>query len=136
MSTFYSILQPVFGDELYRIVHPDPDGREVATLYAVFSKVGGSVFGDLEGDGNLRRPRMQLSIYGIDSDEVDVKEALVIAAMEAANLAANEAVAARIDPLTATGALPNRAMGDSIEGYEKDTKRFVKHMEYYCWGQS
>ena len=134
MSNFYNIVQPVFGNELYHVVHPDADGSDTA-LYAVFLKVGGTVFGDLEGDSDLRRSRIQLSIYGVDSDEDDSKEISVISAMHAANLAANEAVAARLDPLTVSGALPNKAIGDSVEGYEKDTKRFVKHMEYYCWVQ-
>jgi hypothetical protein len=137
-STLYSILQPIFVDELYPVVHPDPDGleSEVAALYAVYLKVGGAVFSNLKQDGNLTRPRIQISIYGIDFDEVGAKEAAVVSAMTAANLAASVAIKSRLDPLTVVGALPNSAIGVPIDGYEKDTKRYVKHLEFYCWVRS
>ena len=137
-SVFYSILSPVFETELYPVVHPDPDGTnsEVAELYAVFFKVGGQTFGTLEGDADIRRPRMQISIYGVNFDDVVAKEEAVIAAMKTANTVASAAVEAGDDPLTETGSLPNRIIGVSIDGYEKDTKRFVKTLEYYVWSNN
>ena len=134
-TTLYSILSPVFGTELYPVRHPDPEGvdTDVAKLYAVFTKVGGRTFSTLEGDDSLRRPRMQISIYGIDFDTVLAKEAAVNAAMDAANVVASQAVDAGEDPLSKTGSLPNTAQGVPVDGYESDTKRFAKHMEFYCW---
>ena len=134
-SKLYAILSSTFGTELYPVVHPDPDGTssEVAELYAIFVKAGGRTFPTMEGDSNLRRPRMQISIYGINFDNVVAKEAAVIAAMAAANAVASAAIALGNDPLTATGSLPNIAVGVPVDGYESDTKRFVKHLEFYVW---
>jgi len=134
-TILYSILSPVFGVELYPVRHPDPEGvdTDVAKLYAVFSKIGGRIFSTLEGDDSLRRPRMQISIYGIDFDAVSAKEYAVNAAMDTANVVASQAVDDGNDPLSVVGSLPSIAVGVPIDGYESDTKRFVKHMEFYCW---
>ena len=134
-AQFYSILSSIFGSELYPVAHPDPDGTdsEVAELFAVFFKVGGTVYSSLEGDADLRRPRIQLSIYGINYDNVVSKEQAVITAMKNANIAASAASALGNDPLASAGCLVNKIVGVAIDGYEKDTKRFSKTLEYYCW---
>ena len=134
----YSILSPVFGTEIYPVIHPDPEGTEtdVAELYAITHKVGGQVYNTLKGTAALRRPRMQISIYGINFDNVVVKEQAVIAAMDAANDVASQAIDDRNDPLTVEGSLPNTEVGVPIDDYEKDTKRFVKILEYYCWANA
>ena len=134
-SKIYELLQPIFGDEVYPVIHPDPDGdqTEVATLYAIYSVVGGSTFGRLEGDSDLSRPRVQISIYGINFDNVVAKATSVIAAMRTANDVGNAAVDNGDDALIEVGSLPNNILGVPIDGYERDTKRFVKHLEYYVW---
>ena len=134
-SVLHSIIQPVFGDEVYPVVHPDPDGTEaeVAALYAIYFKVGGQTFSSLDGTGTLSRVRFQISIYGIDFNEVGAKEISLKAAMKTANDIADEAIDERKDPLTTPGALSNILMSVPSDGYEKDTKRYVKRLEYYCW---
>jgi hypothetical protein len=134
-TKLYAILQSIFNGELYPVVHPDPDGTEVADLYAIFLKVGGQSFNNIKNTDSLQRPRMQISIYGIDFDVVEAKELAVVAAMQTANIAANTAVKNKTNPLTTTGALPNSLIGTPVDGFEKDTKRFVKHLDYYCWVQ-
>lgn len=135
-SVLTTILSSTFDDEFYHVVHPDPEASDVATLYAVFLKVGGQTFNKLEGTDDLTKPRMQVSIYGIDSDEVLIKEAAVIAAMKTANGLANTAIQTQVDPFSVTGALPNTMIGVPVDDYEKDTKRFVKHLEFYCWNRA
>lgn len=134
-TKLYSILQPVFGNEIYPVVHPDPDGNDVSDLYAIYSTVGGQSFNSLQNTDSLQRPRMQVSIYGINFDDVNTKEVATVLAMNAANIVANAAIKNKQNPLTVTGALPNVLIGLPIDGYEKDTKRFVKHLEFYCWVQ-
>jgi len=136
-NSIYTILQPIFGDEIYPIVHPDPDGKlnSVANLYAIYSQVGGRSFTTLKNTDDLTRQRMQVSIYGTVYNDVKSKVSYVKNAMKAANAAASAAVASRTDPLTATGSLPNSPIGDGIDDYESDTDRFVKHLEYYCWSR-
>lgn len=134
-ETIYSILGPVFAGELYPVVHPDPEGTQgdVAKLYAIYFKVGGVSFDKLTGDGTISRVRMQVSIYGIDFGEVVRYENLTCAAMTAANTIASQAVDARIDQLTAPGALPCMSVAVPTHGYEHFTKRFVSTVEFYCW---
>lgn len=136
-NSIYTILQPIFGDELYPLVHPDPNGEinSVANLYAIYAQVGGTAFNTLKNTDYLTRQRIQVSIYGTSYNDVRLKSSYVKNAMKAANAAASAAVASRIDPLTATGSLPNSAIGDGIDDYESNTKRFVKHLEYYCWSR-
>jgi len=137
-SRLHSILYPVFGTELYPIVHPDPDGTEseVSALYAIYIKVGGAKFHTLEGNTDISRPRMQISIYSVDFDEMLTKEAAVVAAMNAANIAASVAVDSGLDPLVVEGSLPNIAISVPTHGRESDTDRFYSHMEYYVWDRS
>lgn len=134
-TKLYSILQTVFGNEIYPVIHPDYDGTEISDLFAIYSSVGGQSFNSLQSTDTLQRPRMQISIYGINFDEVVLKEAATISAMNTANTVAITAIKNKQNPLTVTGALPNVLVGSPIDGYEKDTKRFVKHLEFYCWVQ-
>ena len=137
-SKLYFIISPAFNGELYPVVHPDPDGlsSSVGALYAVYNIVGGANFPTLKTDSDLERPRVQISIYGINFDDVEAKQLAVMAAMRYANALANQAIKNRLDPLTAVGALPNSLVGSPMDDYEKDTKRYVKHLEYYCWIRS
>jgi len=133
-----AILTPVFGDELYPVVHPDPDGLEnsVSNLYAVYTKIGGRRFGSLEGDGSLRRTRVQVSIYSTSYGELKAKESEIEAAMLAANVLAGQTIDAGNDPLEVLLALPNVAVAEPTDDYEPDTKRFALHSEWYCWCRS
>ena len=139
---FAAILTPVFGDELYPVVHPDPDGLEssVSNLYAIYVKIGGRRFGSLEGDGNLRRTRVQVSIYASmypnGYADIKAKEAELEAAMLAANTLASQCVDSGTDPLEVLLALPNVAVAEPTDDYEPDTKRFVLHSEWYAWCRS
>lgn len=137
-SVLHGILAPVFGAEVYPVVHPDPDGSlgEVSDIYAIFIKVGGAIFPILDGESGLSRPRLQISVYSsMDFDALLVKEGAVIAAMTAANLLVSQAIDARVDPFTVSGALANSAIGEPTHGYERETKRYVSHLEYYCWSR-
>jgi len=135
---FAAILTPVFGDELYPVVHPDPDGLEssVSNLYAVYTKIGGRKFGSLEGDGSLRRTRVQVSIYSTSYGELKAKEVELEAAMLVANTLAGQTIDAGNDPLEVLLALPNVAVAEPTDDYEPDTKRFVLHSEWYAWCRS
>lgn len=135
--SIYTILQPIFGNELYPVVHPDPDGLEssVADLYAIYLQVGGNLFLTLKNTDDLERQRIQVSIYGIDFNIVKSKSYAVKAAMKTANAVASQAVANRLDPLSVTGSLPNSMIHPGIDDYEANTKRFVKHLEFYCWAR-
>ena len=135
-TQIYSILTSVFDGEIYPVVHPDPDGSEVADLFAIYLIVGGSIFQTIKKDSNLRRPRVQISIYGIDYDVVSLYSVNVISKMNESNLTSIESIKNNIDPLTISACLPNTLIGEPIDGYEKDTKRYVKHLEFYCWVRS
>ena len=129
------ILDDVFGTEVYPVQHPDPDGKEsdVAELYAITATVGGSSTSGLEGDAELRKFRMSVSIYGIDFANVLAKSQATLAAMDTANIVGSQAVDNGNDPLTVEGSLPNNIIGVPIDNYENQTKRFVKILEFYIW---
>lgn len=137
-ESLYYILAPVFNNEIYPVVHPDPDGliSSVSSLYAVYNVVGGSSFNTLEGTINISRPRIQISIYGLNADEVAAKQLAVDTAMQAANVLYNQCVDTRTDFTTVNGALPNISSGVPPDGYEADTKRFYVHLDYYVWSVS
>lgn len=130
-----TILTPVFGNEIYPIVHPDPDGLQssVSNLYAVWTIIGGQSFNKLDGDANISRVRVQISIYSIDYTELKTKQREVNAAMQAANLLASQAVDAQQDQFEIEGALANVSTSVPFEGREDDTRRFYTHIEMYVW---
>lgn len=127
----YSVLQPVFGDELYPVRHPDPDGLSdsVSTLFAIYTKIGGQSFNTMAGDTGLSRVRIQISIYAIDYTQLKQKETEVNTAMQAAN----ESADSLLDPYNTLGVLKNVSTDVPNDGYEEDTKRFCTHMDFYCW---
>jgi len=131
-----TILTPVFGDEIYPIIHPDPDGNQgsVSDVYATYSHVGGYTASSLEGSSGLGRYRIQISIYAMDYTEMKTKQSAVISAMAAANLLASQALDAHQDALTIDGAMANIITDTFIEGFEQDTRRFSTFIDYYCWG--
>lgn len=133
-----TILTPVFGNEIYPIVHPDPDGliASVANFFGVFTIVGGQSFNKLDGDADLSRVRVQISVYSIDYTEFKAKQKAVSDAMIAANLLASQCVDSRTDQFGVAGALANVSGGVPAEGREADTRRFFSHSEFYCWSRS
>lgn len=130
-----TVLVPVFGNEIYPIVHPDPDGTssEVASLYAIYTVIGGQSFNKLDGDSGTNRVKIQISIYSIDYSDMKIKQNNVDAAMKAANLLASNAVESQTDHYQIAGAIANVSVSVPIESFETDTKRFYTHMEFYCW---
>lgn len=130
-----TILTPVFGNEIYPIVHPDPDGTisEVSNLYGIFSVIGGPSFNKLDGDANISRARIQISVYSIDYTEMKAIQRAVNVAMESANEVAKQCVDNRTDVFETVGALANVSMSLPQEGREEDTKRYFSHAEYYGW---
>lgn len=136
-ETLSIILTPVFGDEIYPVVHPDPDGLEssVSDVYAVYTKIGGRRFNSLSGNSDLSRPRVQISIYSISYDELKTKEKDVEDAMKAANTLSNQAIANAQDPFEIEGALPNVSATVPTDGEEEETKRYFTHLEFYCWNR-
>lgn len=122
-----AILSPVFDGRLYYIQHPDPDGSEVAETFSIFSVVGGECFENLEGDMGAARPRVQVSIYTIDSTILTAKVKEVNDAMSAASI-----LAQTNDPDTTETALLNYSSSVPVDGYETETRRFYSHMDFYC----
>lgn len=132
-----TVLESIFPGEFYPVVHPDPTGLmgSVAGTFAVYTIVGGASYNALDGDSDLSRPRIQVSIYSIDYTNLKSKEAAVAAAMKASNDLANEATAVNIDPLTLDTCIVNVSVGVPTGGYEPNTKRFYVHMEFYVWSR-
>jgi hypothetical protein len=122
--------QTVFGGELYYIQHPDPAGTatQVAQTYGVFTIVGGESNQNLEGDIEANKPRVQISVYAIDSADLVAKVAAINAAMLAA-----ATLAQTYDPATYPAALFNYSSSVPVDGYESETKRFYSHLDFYCW---
>jgi len=137
-ETLTTILTPVFGDEIYPIVHPDPDGTlgSVSNLYAVYTIIGGVSFNTLEGNTDLSRPRVQISIYSVDYTELGLKMQALNEAMDVANTLASQCVDNQIDFIEVVGALPNVSVSVPPEGFEEDTRRFYAHLDFYCWNRS
>lgn len=120
--------EPVFDGELYYIQHPAPDGSEVAQTYGVFSIVGGPSYQTLEGDTDLSRPRVQISVYAVDSTVLVQKVAAVNTAMKMACDRCD-----MVNPDTDATALYNYSSSVPVDGFEQDTRRFYSHMDFYCW---
>lgn len=130
-----NILATIFGNEVYPVVHPDPDGltESVTTTFAIYSKVGGYSFNKLDGDAGMSRVRMQVSVYAPTYGELKDKEQAVNDAMEAANTVASQAVDSGLDPFEIDNAFSNISATVPTDGYDYDTKRFYLHMEYYTF---
>lgn len=130
-----TILTPIFGDELYPIGHPDPDGliASVANTFAIFTIIGGQSFNKLDGDAGISRVRVQISIYCLDYTEFKVKQRAVSAVMVAANEVAKQCIDLGTNAFETVGAIVNVSTTVPSEGKEQDTKRFFCHSEFYCW---
>ena len=130
-----TILTPVFGNEIYPIAHPDPDGTtgSVANKFGVWTIVGGQPFNSLTGDAGISRVRVQVSTYSMDYTEFKTTQRAIDAAMLAANLLANQCVDSHTDQFGVVGALANVSATIAGEGREEDTKRYFSHQEYYVW---
>ena len=133
-----AILTPTFGDEVYPIKHPEINGDadSVTNMFCIWTIAGGQSFNKLDGDSNMSRPRIQISIYSNDYTELDDAQKAVAAAMLAANQIAKDCVDTQTDSFNVAGALSNVSMTVPIEGQEVDTKRYYTHMTYYCWARS
>lgn len=120
----------VFSGELYYIQHPDPTGSaaQVVQLYGVYAIVGGQDFANLEGDINVSLPRVQISVYAVDSSALVTAVAAVNTAMKAAAILAQTS-----SPDTTATALFNFSASVPVDGFEQEAKRFYSHMDFYCW---
>jgi len=134
-ESLYAILEPVFGTELYPIHHPDPDGLRgsVSDLFATYTQIGGQMFDVLRGEGGIDRVRYQISIFGIDYEQVKQKETAARAALSAANDAANALIDSGEDVYNTPGCQINISGSVPLYGYENDTKRYSCFMDYYLW---
>lgn len=130
-----TILTPIFGDEIYPVGHPDPDGliASVANTFAVFTVIGGQSFNKLDGDAGISRVRLQISIYAMDYTEFKAKQRATSAAMVAANVLAKQYVGTATDVFGVSGALVNVSSTVPTEGKEQDTKRFYCHSDFYIF---
>jgi hypothetical protein len=126
-----AILSAVFGGELYYIQHPDPDGSAatVAQTYGVFTIIGGACYENLEGDTGVERPRIQISVYAVNSADLVSIVAAVNVAMAAASLLAQTS-----DPATTVTALFNYSSSVPVDGFEEETRRYYSHMDFNCGG--
>jgi len=127
-----AILETVSGCTFYE---DGPDSCIAATtpIFGTFTKVGGEDFNNLEGDIDTSRPRIQISLYAINRGDRAVYELAVSAAMKTANTLANNAVDAGLDAFTTVGALPNISVSVPVHGRDPETRRFLSHMDFYCW---
>lgn len=125
---------PVFGGKLYYIQAPDQDGSasKLAETFGVFSIVGGQSFQSLEGDTDLSRPRVQISIFAISPLTLIDKVAAVNAAMKAACNRCDTVP----DPDADALALYNYSSSVPVDGFEPETRRYYSHMDFYCWSRS
>lgn len=121
-----TILSSAFSGEIDYILRPESKGY--ADTYAVWSIVGGESFQNLEGDIDLRKPRVQISVYAVNNSDLVTKVAAVNAAMLAAAVLAQTS-----DPGTTAGALYNYSASVPVDGYEEDTGYYYSHMDFYCW---
>lgn len=133
-----TILNPIFSGEVYPLMHPEINGDadSVTNMFCIWTIVGGQSFNKLEGDINMSRARVQISIYSTDYTELDDAQKAVSDALLAANQLASNCVDTQIDSFEVEGALSNVAASVPIEGKELDTRRFYTHMTYYCWIRS
>lgn len=125
-----AILGPVFGGEIHYILNPSVNGgaESVAATYGVWFIVGGETFQTLQGDIDVSRPRIQISVFAVDSATL----ATTVAAVKAAMLTAN-ALTDTQDPDTNELALHNNSASVPVDGYEEDTGRYYSFLDYYCW---
>jgi len=130
-----TVLTPVFGDEIYPIAHPDPDGliASVSNTFAVFTVIGGQSFNKLDGDAGISRVRVQISIYAVDYTEFKAKLRATSVAMVAANELAKQYVGTATDVFGVAGALVNVSSTVPTEGKEVDTKRYYCHADFYVF---
>lgn len=133
-----TILTPIFGNEIYPLLHPDPDGLQgsVSDKYATYSIVGGQSFNKLEGDDDLSRDRVCISIFSIDYSELKTDQRAVESAMKAANLLASQCVDTHTDQFEVAGALANVSVSVPIEDFEHDTRRYSSVQDFYVWSRS
>ncbi|QXE85972.1 hypothetical protein KP003_16655 [Geomonas nitrogeniifigens] len=111
--------QSVFAGELYYIQAPDAaNADDVVKTFGVFTIVGGASFQILEGDTDVSQPRVQVSIYSVDAQDLIAKVAAVNSAMKAASDA---------------GTLKNYSASVPVDGFEQETRRYYSHMDFYCW---
>lgn len=132
-----TIFKPIFGDEVYPIVHPDMDGLSdsVTNTYCVWSLSGGTTFEGLEGTAKLARVRVQVSIYATDYSQMKIASKAVIDSMDVANAQASENIDNRINHFNVSGSLVNTLIAPPDEGIESDTKRFFAFVSFYCWAK-
>lgn len=105
----------------------------VGGTFGTYNKVGGQGFSTIDGDADISRPRMQISIFSVKYGELLTIEKAVKDAMKAANQLYLDAVGTGVDPLEVAGALPNTSAAESVGGYEDDTTYHYRHMDYSCW---
>jgi hypothetical protein len=130
-----TVLTSVFGTEIYPIVHPDITGDtdSVTNMFGIWSIIGGQSFNKLEGNTDLSKVRVQISIYSNDYTELKTTQKAVNTAMQAANTLASSYVGTITDSFEVAGALNNVRISVPVEGREEDTRRFFSHDDYYIW---
>ena len=130
-----AILAAIPGCEFFPVKLREVDAQRIGTSapFGVYLKVGGEDFSTLQGDLDISRPRMQISIFTTDYATLKDLESAVTTAMRAANDAAQAAIDAGNDPFTAAGALQSISAGVPVDGEEPETDRYALHMDYYVW---
>ena len=120
-----AILGSLFPAGLWYIQAPDVASASSDT-FGAWSIIGGSSFQNLEGDIDISQPRIQISVYAVDSSSLVDTVAAVNVAMLAANvLAAGGTVS--------DAAILNYSSSVPVDGFEPETHRFYSHMDFYCW---
>lgn len=117
-AKLYSVLSGVNGCTFYPVQLPDSVATALPAVFGIYTKVGGTSIQNLEGDIDISRPRMQISIYATVYGTLKTIEAAVNAAMKAASVA---------------GTLLNVSSSVPVDGFEQETRRFYTHMDFYCW---
>ena len=113
----YAALSTVPGCKFYPVQLPDADGT-IPPVFGIYSKIGGQSFNSLDGDLNVSRARMQVSIYATTYNTLKTIEQAVNTAMQTANQAK---------------LLVNVSSTVPTDGFEPETRRFYVHMDFYVW---
>jgi hypothetical protein len=116
-SSIDTVLSTVFSGEFNYIQRPDIENVEtLPDVFGLWMVVGGISRHTLEGDIEATQPRVQVSIYAINTISLIAMVEAVKTAMEGANIA---------------GTLLNYSASVPVDGFDDETRRFYSHMDYY-----
>lgn len=127
------LCDPVFSGRLWYIKRPQSEGP-ATDQYGIWLIVGGESYQNLQGDIDIAKARVQISVYTPES----VGSAAHVATVAAVNSAMKAAAVlcdtadANTEPL----ALYNFSASVPVDGFEDDAALFYSHLDFYAWTDS